>query len=201
MFLVVEYLSQRRHLLRIGKTSLIIRIVPNEHKKKLTISDIFAWQNITIRDISVLTKIADMSRFMSPLMMLSNCQISIFQVQGSLRVRPNFAGGAEPGRADLARPRPCPAQPVMFQVTGPRPTRFVRFRSHTPSARPGPRDSSLTSCPPGLAREILRIFSLFLRSVSPPPRCFEAAKCSSARVQRCLWGSRLLSTNGIRSRV
>ena len=99
-----------------------------------------------------------MSRLMSSLVTLSNCQKSIFQVQGSLRVGPTLAVEAEPGRADLARPSPCPAQPVIFQVTGPRPTRFVRFRSHTPSARPGQRDSSLTGCLPGLAREILRIF-------------------------------------------
>ena len=36
------------------------------------------------------------------------------------------------------------------------------------------------------AREILRIFSLLLRAVSPP-RGFEAATCSLARVQRFLW--------------
>ena len=36
------------------------------------------------------------------------------------------------------------------------------------------------------AREILRIFSLLLRAVSPP-RGFEAATCSLARAQRLLW--------------
>ena len=40
-----------------------------------------------------------MSRFMSPLVTFSNCQKSIFQVQGSLRVGPTLAVGAEPGRA------------------------------------------------------------------------------------------------------
>ena len=56
------------------------------------------------------------------------------------------------------------------------------------SARSGQRVSNLTGRLPGLVREILRIFSLFLRAVPPPPRGFEGATCSSARAPRLLWG-------------
>ena len=56
------------------------------------------------------------------------------------------------------------------------------------SARPRQRVSNLVGRLPGLAREILRIFSLFLRAVSPPPRGFEAVTCSLARALRLLWG-------------
>ena len=56
------------------------------------------------------------------------------------------------------------------------------------SARPGQRVPNLTGRLPGLAREILGIFSVFLRAVSPPPRGFEAATSSLARAPRLLWG-------------
>ena len=107
---------------------------------------------------------------------------------------PVFAGGAisrrwgraGPSRRRLAQPAPGPAGDI-FKITGPSPTRFVRFQSHATSARPRQRVSNLTGCLPGLDREILRIFLLFLRAVSPP-RGFEAATCSLARIPRLLWG-------------
>ena len=114
---------------------------------------------------------------------------------------PTLGGGVEPGRAYCAWPSPRPAQRVIFQITGPDPTRSVRFQSHAPSAGPGPRYSYLEGRLPGLAREIFRIFSLYLRAVSPPPQDSEATTCSFARTQRVSLGSHSLSTVGIRSRV
>ena len=61
-----------------------------------------------------------MSRFMSRFVVFSTCKNPIFQIQGSSRVRPNFADGAEPGQADRARPNPRPAQPVIFTNHGPK---------------------------------------------------------------------------------
>ena len=92
---------------------------------------------------------------------------------GPSRTRPTALGPA--------RARACPRY---FQITGPRPTWSVRFQSHATSTRPGQRVSNLIGRLPGLALEILRTFSLFLRAVSPPPRGFEAATCSLARAQR-----------------
>ena len=114
----------------------------------------------------------------------------IFQIQRPLRVGPTLAaGGVEPGGADRTWPSPCPAQQVIiFIITGPSPTWSVRFQSHATSARPGQQVSNLTGHLPGLAREILGIFSLFLRAVSPPPRGFEAATCSLARAPWLLCG-------------
>ena len=105
-----------------------------------------------------------------------------------------FAGGAKSrrwGRAGpsprrLAQPAPGPAGDI-FKITGPSPTRYVRFQSHATWARPRQRVSNLTGHLPGLVRKILRIFSLFLRAVSPP-RGFEAATYSLARAPRLLWG-------------
>ena len=94
------------------------------------------------------------------------------------------AGPTAPGPA-RARPSPRPAKPVIFSITGPRPTWSVRFQSYATSARPGQRVSNLTGHLPGLAREILRIFSPFLRAVSP--RGFEEATCSLAGAPRLLW--------------
>ena len=111
----------------------------------------------------------------------------IFQIQRFLRVGPSLGGGVEPGRADGAWPSPRPAQRVIFSTPRAQPARSVRFQSHATSARPRQRVSNLTGCLPGLDREILRIFLLFLRAVSPP-RGFEAATCSLARIPRLLWG-------------
>ena len=142
-----------------------------------------------IHDIPFLTKIADVSRFMSRLVLFSNCRNSnIFNPTV-------FAGGsnsrgwgrAGPSRRHLAQSAPGPAGDI-FKITGPSPTRSVRFQSHATSARPGQRVFNLTGHLPGLAREILRLFSLLLRAVSPPPRGFEAATCSLARAPRLLWG-------------
>ena len=143
-----------------------------------------------------------MSRFMSRFVIFSNSMNPIFQIQRFLRVGPTLGGGVEPGRADGAWPCPCLAQPApgpagdIFKITSPSPTRSVRFQSHATSARPRQRVSNLTGRLPGLAREILRMFSLFLRAVSPP-RGFEAATCSLARAQRLLWGV----ARSLRSRV
>ena len=56
------------------------------------------------------------------------------------------------------------------------------------AARPGPRDSNLPGRLPGLAREVLRVFSLSVSAVSPP-RGFVAAMCSLARAQQHLWAA------------
>ena len=106
-----------------------------------------------------------------------------------------FAGGANsrrwgragPRRRRLAQPAPGPAGDT-FKIISPSPTRSGRFQSHVTSTRPGQRVSNITGRLSGLAREILRICSLFLRAVSPPPRGFEATTCSLARAPRLLWG-------------
>ena len=113
----------------------------------------------------------------------------MFQIQCLLRVGPTLAGGAEP---DPARARPSP---LYFRITGPSPTWSVMFQSHAASARPGDRVPNLTGHLPGLAREIHRILSLFLRAVYPPPRGFEVATWSLARIQRLLFGDSLAVYN------
>ena len=110
---------------------------------------------------------------------------SIFQIQHF------FVGGANSrkwGRAGprLAQPAPGPAGDF-FKITSPSPTRSGRFQSDATSARPGRRYDIHTRRLPGLALEILRIFLLFLRAVSPPLRGFEATTCSLARAPRLLW--------------
>ena len=137
-----------------------------------------------------------MSRFISRFVIFSNSKKS------NISNPTVFAGGANsrrwgragPNRRRLAQPAPGPAGDI-FKITGPSPTRSVRFQSHATSAWPRQRVSNLTGRLPGLARKILRIFSLFLRAVSPPPRGFEAATCSLA--PRLLWGvaRSLQSTN------
>ena len=130
-----------------------------------------------------------MSRFMSRFVIFSNSKKS------NISNPTVFAGGANsrrwgragPSRRRLAQPAPGPAGDI-FKITGPSPTRSVRFQSHATSARPGQRVSNLTGRLPGLAREILIIFPLFLHAVSPLPRGFEAATCSLARAPRLLWG-------------
>ena len=101
-----------------------------------------------------------------------------------------LGGGVEPGRADGAWPSPRSAQRVIFSKSRAqaRPGLSGGFQSHATSARHGQRVSNLTGRLPGLAREILKIFSLFLRAASPPPRGLEAAACSLARAPRLLWG-------------
>ena len=127
-----------------------------------------------------------MSRFMSRFVIFSNCKKS--HISNSTV----FAGGANsrrwgragPGRWRLAQPAPGQAGDN-FKITGPSPTTSVRFQSHATSARPGQRVANLTGRLPGLAREILRIFSPFLRAVSP--RGFAEATCSLAGAPRLLW--------------
>ena len=97
-------------------------------------------------------------------------------------------GRAGQSRRRLAQPAPGPAGDILQKITGPSPTRSVRFQSHATSARSGQRVSNLTGRLPGLAREILRIFSLFLRAAVCPRRGFEAATCLLARAPRLLWG-------------
>ena len=129
-----------------------------------------------------------MSRFMSRFVILSNSKKS------NISNPTVFAGGANsrrggragPSRRRLAQPAPGPAGDI-FKITGPSPVRSVRFQSHATSARPRLRVCNLTGRLPGLAREILRIFSLFLRAVSPP-RGFEVVTWSLARAPRLLWG-------------
>ena len=124
-----------------------------------------------------------MSRFVT----FSNCKKSIIS-------NPTvFAGGANSrrwGRAGRSRsrlPQPAPGPECDFQITSSSPAWCVRFQSHATSARPGQQVSNLIGRLPGLVREILRIFSLFLRA-AVSPRGFEAATCLSARAPRVLWG-------------
>ena len=94
--------------------------------------------------------------------------------------------GFEASTCGLAQPAPGPAGDI-FKLISQSPTRSGRFQSHVTPARPGQRVSNITGRLPGLAREIPRIFSLFLRAVYPP-RGFEASTCSLARAPRLLWG-------------
>ena len=97
-------------------------------------------------------------------------------------------GRAGPSRRRLAQPAPGPAGEI-FKITGPSPTRSVRFQSHATSARSDQRVFNLTGRLPGLTREILRIFSLFLRAAVSPLRGFEAAiTCLLARAPRLIGG-------------
>ena len=122
-----------------------------------------------------------MSRFMSRFVIFSSGKKT--NVSNSTV----FAGGANSrrwGRAGRSRsrlPQPAPGPECDFQITSSSPAWCVRFQSHATSARPGQQVSNLIGRLPGLARDIPRILSLFLRAVSPPPRGFEAATCSLAR--------------------
>ena len=129
-----------------------------------------------------------MSRFMSRFVTFSNSKKSNIFKSNDFCGWANSRrwGRAGPSRRRLAQPAPGPAGDI-FKITGPSPTRSVRFQSHATSARFGQRVSNLTGRLPGLAREILRIFSLFLRAAVPPPRGFEAATCLLARAPRLLW--------------
>ena len=130
-----------------------------------------------------------MSRFMSRFAIFSNSETS------NISNPTVFAGGANsrrwgqagPSRRRLAQPAPGPAGDIAKSRAQARPG---LGDSNPARRRPGPASEfpiSLTRLP-GLVREILRIFSLFLRAVSPPPRGFEAATCSLARAQRLPWG-------------
>ena len=85
-------------------------------KKNVTIREIGAWQNITIHDMPFLTKIADVSRFMSRFVIFSNCKKS------NISNPTVFAGGANsrrwgragPGRRRLAQPAPGPAGDIFI---------------------------------------------------------------------------------------
>ena len=130
-----------------------------------------------------------MSRFMSRFVIFSNSKKSNISNPTIFPGGQTLGGGVEPGRADGAWPSLRPCQRVIFsKKKGPSPTRSVRLQSQATSARPRQRVSNLTGRLPGLAREILTIFSLFLRAVSPPPRGFEAATYSLARAPRLLSG-------------
>ena len=129
-----------------------------------------------------------MSRFMSCFVIFSGSNKS------NISNPTIFAGGANsrrlgragPSRRRLAQPAPGPAGDI-FKITGPSPTRSLRFQPHATSVRPRQLVSNHTGRLPGPAREIFRIFSLLLRAVSPP-RDFEAAMCSLARAPQLLWG-------------
>ena len=95
-------------------------------------------------------------------------------------------GSSRASRRRLAQPTPGPVGDI-FKITGPSPTRSLRFQPHATSVRPRQLVSNHTGRLPGPAREIFRIFSLLLRAVSPP-RDFEAAMCSLARAPQLLWG-------------
>ena len=141
-----------------------------------------------------------MSRFMSRFVMFPNCKKS------NISNPTVFAGGANsrrwgragPSRRRLAQPAPGPAGDIS-KITSPSPTRSGRFQSHATSARPSHRVSNLTGRLHGLAREILRIFSLFLRAVSSSR--FRGRNVLVSPGPAASLGSRSLSTVGIRSRV
>ena len=95
--------------------------------------------------------LADMSRFMSRFVIFSKCKNPIFQIQRFSRVGPTLGGGVEPGGADHAWPSPHPAQRGIFSTHAPKPDLVCDISI--------PRDV-------GLAREMLIIFSLFLRDAT-----------------------------------
>ena len=142
-----------------------------------------------------------MSRFMSRFVIFSNSKKS------NVSNPTVFAGGANsrrwgragPSRRRLAQPAPGPAGDV-FKITGPSPTKSVRFQSHATLARPRQRVSNLTGRLPGLAREILCVFSLFLRAVSSSSR-FRGSNVLVLPGPAAFLGSHTLSTIGVRSRV
>ena len=136
-----------------------------------------------------------MSRFVIYFQILKN---PIFQI-------PRFCGWANsrrwgragPSQRRLAQPAPGPACDI-FKITGPSPTRSVRSQSHATSALSGQRVSN-TGRLPGLAREILRIFSLFLRAAVSSR--FRGSNVLVSPGPAASLESRSLSTTGIRSRV
>ena len=117
-----------------------------------------------------------MSRFTSRFVIFSNCQKSNISNPTVFAGGANSRrwGGAGPSRRRLVQPTPGPAGDT-FKITGPSPTRSVRFQSHATSARPGQRVSNLTGRLPGPALDILIISSLFVSAVFTPPGGFEEA--------------------------
>ena len=109
-------------------------------------------------------------------------------------------GRAGPSRRRLAQPVPGPAGDI-FKITGPSPTRCVRFQSHATSARPRQRVSNLSGRLPGLAREIFRIFSLVLCTAVSSSSRFRGSNALVSPSPAASLGSRSLSTIGVRSRV
>ena len=157
-------------------------------------------KHITIHDIPFLTKIADMSRFVSRFVMFSNCK----NCKSSNISNPTvFAGGASswrwgragPSRRRVTQPAPGPASNI-FKIRGPIPTRSARFQFHATSARPCRRGFNLTGRLPGLARNSLRMSSLFLRAVSSSSR-FRGSHALVTLGPAASLRSRSLSTIGI----
>ena len=131
-------------------------------------------------------------------MIFSFLLIPILQTQRFLRVEPTPASGARPGRAGPTAPDPARDY---IRITGRSLTQPSRFQSHRPSAEPGPPDSISQAVCPAWPVPYSGSFRFCLRAVAPPPRTLETITCSLDRAQRCLWGSRPLSTSGARSRV
>ena len=78
-------------------------------------------------------------------------------------MEPTLGGGIEPDQADGVWPSPRPAQRVIFSNHGPKPDLVCEI-SIPRNVGPDQRVSNLTGRLLGLAREILRIFSLFFVS-------------------------------------
>ena len=140
-----------------------------------------------------------MSRFMSRFVIFSNC------TKSNTSNPTIFAGGANsgrwgragPSRRRLAQPAPGPAGDT-FKITGPSPTRSVRFQSHETSARPGQRVSNLTGRLPGLARDSQNIFA-FSSCCCVSSSMFRGSNVLVSPGPAAYLGSRSLSTIGIRS--
>ena len=129
-----------------------------------------------------------MSRFMSRFVIFSNSKKSNISNPTIFPGGQTLGGGVEPGRADGAWPSLRPAQRVIFSKSRAQ-ARTGLGDSNPMRRRPGPGNEfpiSLVVCPAWPVR-FSRVFSLFLRALSPP-RDFEAAMCSLARAPRLLWG-------------
>ena len=132
------------------------------------------WQNITIHDISFLTKIAKLG--MLRLVIFESCEksnISNLRVFAGGPTLADGAGTSAPGPArEMFKSRAEATRSVRFQPQRPSARLGSRFQFHWLSARPGTRDSQI-------------IFTL--RAVSPPRGFVVAAVCSLARAHQCLW--------------
>ena len=101
-------------------------------------------------------------------------------------------GSSRASRRRLAQPTPGPVGDI-FKITGPSPTKCVRFQSHATLARPGQRVSNLTGRLPGLAREIVRIFNIFALSSCCVPSRFRGSNVLVTSRPAASLGSRSLS--------